>query len=160
MKRQQGALLFLKGVVIMLGVVALAVALFGLPEIARKDAARHPDTTYISYLFLLYAYMLCVPFLIALYQVYLLFTNISRNQTFSASSIKALVKIKHCALSIVLLLVAGIVTSLIVFYGKEDMTAIVMLALISILATSIVAPLPRCFSGYSNKPLTINLLSR
>ncbi|MFJ7369493.1 DUF2975 domain-containing protein [Lysinibacillus sp. NPDC098008] len=139
MKRQQGALLFLKGVVIMLGVAALAVALFGLPEIARKDAAAHPDTTYISYLFLLYAYMLCVPFLIALYQVYLLFTNISRNQTFSASSIKALVKIKHCALSIVLLLVAGIVTSLIVFYGKEDMTAIVMLALISILATSIVA---------------------
>ncbi|WP_341299400.1 DUF2975 domain-containing protein [Lysinibacillus sp. FSL H8-0500] len=139
MKGQQGAIIFLKGVVVLIGMAVFVVALFLLPVMANKDAAAHPDTMYVSYLFLLYAYVLCTPFFIALYQAYLLLTNISCHNTFSASSIKALSSIKHCAMTIIVLLVVGIALPLLLFYGKEDVTGPMMLALISIFGASVIA---------------------
>lgn len=51
MKGQQGAIIFLKGVVVLIGMAVFVVALFLLPVMANKDAAAHPDTMYVSYLF-------------------------------------------------------------------------------------------------------------
>lgn len=139
MKHLQKSTLFLKLVIMLLGILVLALGLFWLPGMASRDAAAHPESAYLSYLFLIYIYSLCIPYYIALYQAYRLLTNIDQYKAFSESSVHALRRIKHCALSIVIFLVLGIVISLIMFYGKEDMTGIFMLALLSIFASSTVA---------------------
>ncbi|WP_155590913.1 DUF2975 domain-containing protein [Lysinibacillus cavernae] len=139
MKSKQGSTIFLKVVIILMGIPILALGLFWLPGMASRDAAAHPESAYLSYLFLVYAYALCIPYYVALFQGYRLLTNIDQHKAFSESSVRALRKINYCALTIILLLVLGIAASIVMFSGKEDITGIIMLALISIFASSIIA---------------------
>ncbi|WP_233732660.1 hypothetical protein [Lysinibacillus sp. YS11] len=68
MKHKKGSTIFLKSVIMLLGIPVLALGLFWLPGIASRDAAAHPESSYLSYLFLLYVYALCIPYYTALYQ--------------------------------------------------------------------------------------------
>jgi len=139
MQLKKGSTVFLKVVVFLIGLAVLAVCLFGLPAIASRDAAKHPDTAYLQYCFLGFVFVLCIPFYTALYQAFKLLTYIDRNQAFSTISIKALKYIKYCSCTIGILIVLGIIISIALFYGNEDITGIIMLALISILASSVIA---------------------
>ncbi|MCR8852461.1 DUF2975 domain-containing protein [Lysinibacillus sp. FSL R7-0073] len=139
MKRQQGTTFFLKIVLILMAIPVCAVGIIWLPGMVQRDAAAHPETAYLSYLFFIYTYTLCIPYLMALYQAYRLLTNIDQNKAFSDSSVRVLKKIKQCAMTIVLFLLTGITLSMILFYGKEDMTGIIMMALISIFVSSTIA---------------------
>ena len=139
MKRKQGSTIFLKVVIFLIGIAVLAVCIFGLPGVASRDAAAHPETAYLQYLFLVYAYVLCIPFYVALYQAFKLLTYIDKNKAFSELSVRALRYIKYCAITISILIVVGIIISLAIFYGSEDITGIIMLALISIFASSVIA---------------------
>ncbi|QSB09168.1 DUF2975 domain-containing protein [Lysinibacillus fusiformis] len=139
MKHKKGSTLFLKSVIILFGIPVLALGLFWLPGVASRDAAAHPESSYLSYLFLIYVYTLCIPYYAALYQAYRLLTNIDQHQAFSESSIRALRTIKNCAFTIVLFLVLGIAAIMLMFTGKEDITGIITLSLISIFASSTIA---------------------
>ncbi|WP_141432699.1 DUF2975 domain-containing protein [Bacillus sp. 03113] len=138
MKRKQGSTIFLKVVIFLIGIAVLAVCIFGLPGIASSDAAAHPETA-LQYPFLVYAYVLCIPFYVALYQAFKLLTYIDKNKAFSELSVRALRYIKYCAITISILIVVGIIISVAIFYGSEDITGIIMLALISIFASSVIA---------------------
>ncbi|MFB2517685.1 DUF2975 domain-containing protein [Lysinibacillus sp. OTC-L20] len=138
MKHKKGSTIFLKSVIMLLGIPVLALGLFWLPGIASRDAAAHPESSYLSYLFLLYVYALCIPYYTALYKAYRLLTNIDQHKAFS-KSVRALRTIKNCALTIVAGLVLGITSIMIMFTGKEDITGIITLTLISIFVTSTIA---------------------
>ena len=138
MKRKQGSTTFLRFVLLLIGIAVLAVCLFALPEVARRDAAAHPETAYLQYPFLIGSYTLAIPFFVALYQAYKLISYIDRNEAFSELSVRALRKIKYCAITISTFIVAGIIICVAIFVGSEDI-GIFMLALLCTLASSVIA---------------------
>jgi hypothetical protein len=80
---KRGATFFLKGVILLIGILALVLCIFLVPEIASRDANAHPETAYLQYPFLLSAYLLSIPFFIALYKGFKLLIYIDKNKTFS-----------------------------------------------------------------------------
>jgi uncharacterized membrane protein (Fun14 family) len=139
-KLKQGSTIFLKVVVFLIGIAIFSVCIFGLPGVASRDAASHPETAYLQYPFLAYAYILSIPFFVALYRTFKLLTYIDKNKAFSELSVRALSYIKYCATTISILIVVGIIIAIGIFYRSgEDITGIIMLALISIFATGVIA---------------------
>lgn len=153
---KRSSTIFLKVVISLIGIAVLAVCVFGLPGIASRDAIAHPDTAYLSYLFLVYAYVFCIPFYAALYQAFKLLTYIDTKKAFSELSVKALRYIKHCAITISVLIVVGIIITVSIFYGSgEDITGIFMLALIGIFASSVIATFAAILQGLLQEAIDI-----
>ena len=90
----KGSTLFLKGVIILIGLVVLVLCAYVLP--------RAIDSENLGYLRpILYAmYVPTVPFFYALYQGLLLLSYIDKNNAFSDLSVKALKYIKYCSIFI------------------------------------------------------------
>ena len=104
----RASLLFLKTVLALLALLALAFCLFAIPGMATRDAATHPETAYLQYPFMLSAYLLFSLFFIALYQTFKLLGSIGRNHPFSKESLRALKTIKYCTLTIAFCFIAGL----------------------------------------------------
>lgn len=138
MKRE--SIIFPKIVICLIAVAALAVCL-GLPAMIGPEAAKQrPGTTYVPYLFLLYAYTLSVPFFVALFQAFKLLTYIERNKAFSELSVRALRRIKMSAVAIGALMVAGIAGLMVLAAGKgEDIAGIVAPGLLITFVSGVVA---------------------
>jgi len=134
----RGSTFFLKIVVILIGIAALAVCIFWVPGAASRDAAAHPETAYLQYPFVVCAYILAAPFFFALYQALKLLSYIDRNEAFSEISVKALKNIKYSALAIAVLMVAGIIAATAMFYG-EDMAGVIAMGLLVTFASGVVA---------------------
>ncbi|MBU8918928.1 DUF2975 domain-containing protein [Bacillus sp. FJAT-29953] len=134
------ATFFLKGVIILIGMVALGLCIFLLPEIASRDAEAHPETAYLQYPFLLAAYLFSTPFFIALYQAFKLLVYIDKNNAFTELSLRALKVIKRCAITIIAFIAAEIISVVILSAGTgEDITGIISLRFMLTLASSIIA---------------------
>jgi len=131
------ATFFLKGVIILIGIVALALCAFLLPEIASRDAEANPETAYLKYPFLLTAYLLSIPYYIALYQAFKLLIYIDKSHAFSELSVRALKVIKHCAITISTCIVAGIV--FVTLFMEGDRAGVIALGLYSTIASIIIA---------------------
>ena len=98
---KRGSTLFLKVAVIFIGIPVLAACLFLLPQIANEAneaAERGADIAFAVYAILMVMYVSAVPFYFALYQSFNLLTYIDKNQAFSQMSVRALKKIKRCAI--------------------------------------------------------------
>lgn len=136
----RGSTIFLRLVISMIAIAALAICVFPLPRMIAKEAAKTPDTAWQIYLFLLGAYLQAALFLFALYQAFKLLSYIDRNKTFSELSVRALRRIKHSALTIGLLMVTGIAWVMVLSAGTgDDSAGPVMLGLIGTFASSVVA---------------------
>jgi hypothetical protein len=92
--------LFLKIAVILLGVPILALCIFLVPELGNIAAKLLPEFAYINYLVSIVFYASAIPFYFALYQAFKLLRYIDKNKAFSELSVKALKKIKYCAITI------------------------------------------------------------
>src|ERR1041385_9320188 len=92
--------IFLRLVIALIAIAALAVCVFRLPPMIAKEAAKTPDTAWQIYVFLVGAYIQTAFFLFALYQAFKLLTYVDRNKTFSEVSVRALRYIKHSAVTI------------------------------------------------------------
>lgn len=132
MKLKQGSTIFLRGVIVLIGLGVLAVCLFFLPIGLRSDA------TGLYQPIILGLYAAAIPFFYALHQAVRLLGNIDKNQAFSNSSIKALKLIKYCALTICGLFTAG---SPCIYYAadKDDAPGVMAVGLIIIFASFVVA---------------------
>lgn len=133
----RGATFFLKGVILLIGIVVLSMCLFWLPEIASRDAKAHPESAYLQYPFLLCAYLLSFPFFIGLYKVFKLFIYIDQNKAFTEVSVKALKIIKYCAITISAFIVTGII--FVAIYMEGDRAGVVAMGLYSTFASSVIA---------------------
>jgi Protein of unknown function (DUF2975) len=136
----RGSTLFLRLVISLIAIAALAVCVFPLPRMIAKEAAKTPDTAWQIYLFLIGAYIQAALFLFALYQAFKLLSYADGNKAFSELSVRALRHIKHSALTIGLLMVAGVVWVMVLSAGTgDDSAGPVMIGFIGTFASSVVA---------------------
>lgn len=136
----RGSTLFLRLVISLIAIAALAVCFFPLPRMIAKEAAKTPDTAWQIYLFLAGAYIQAALFVFALYQAFRLLGYIDGNKTFSEPSVRALRHIKHSAITIGLLMVTGIAWVMILSAGTgDDSAGPVMVGIMGTFASSVVA---------------------
>ena len=134
---KRGSTLFLKVVISIIGIAALALCIFWLPGMASRDAAANPETAYLQYPFLVCAYILFIPFFIALYQAFKLLIYIDGNKAFSESSVKALKNIKICAIVFSVLIVAGIL--FVAIFIEGDRAGVIAGGIYITFASSVIA---------------------
>lgn len=134
---KRGSTFFLKGVVVLLGLGALAVCIFLLPWIASGDAEAHPEDSYLQYPFLVCSYLLSIPFFAALVQTLKLLSYIDRGHAFSESSVRALKSIKYCGITIGVFIALGVL--FVILFIDDEVTHIITLGVLFIFASSVIA---------------------
>lgn len=97
---ERGSTLFLKVVVILMGLPVLAICIFIAPEIGELAAYIFSDNVLIKHLVTIYLWITAIPYYFALYQAFKLLSYIDRNQAFSDLSVRALKNIKYAAVAI------------------------------------------------------------
>src|SRR5918995_429958 len=96
----RGSILFLKAVLVLIGIGALALMLWE-PHIEGRNAHATPFEIYFKDPFLGYAYVGSVPFFVALYQGFKVLGYAGQNKVFSQEAVKALRTIKFCAIAMI-----------------------------------------------------------
>lgn len=129
---KQGSTLFLKGVIVLIGLVVLILCVYVLPRIIGSFDMGGYDPI------LLGMYVPAMPFFFALYQAFQLLVYIDKNKAFSNASVKALKNIKYCAIAISALYTAGMPYIFIVA-EKDDAPGVVAIGLLIIFASIIFA---------------------
>lgn len=135
MKRET---LFLKVVVILIGIPVIALCIFVVPSIATWPAEMNPELAYMQYPVLFGLYAAAIPFFFALYQTLKLLSYIDMNKAFSDLSVRALKNIKFCAITISILY-AGLIPLLIPIADADDAPGLVGLPIIIIFASIVIA---------------------
>lgn len=97
---KQVSTLFLKIALILIGIPILALCIFLVPELGNIAEKLLPNMAYIKYLVFIIFYGSAIPFYFALYQAFKLLRYIDNNIAFSQISVKALMNIKYCAITI------------------------------------------------------------
>ena len=98
MKRSSTA--FLQGVIVLIGVGALALLLWE-PHLEGRNARATVFEVYFQDPFLAYAYLASIPFFVALVHGFKLLGCAGNNQIFSQDAVNALRTIKFCAIALV-----------------------------------------------------------
>ncbi|EJQ50642.1 Uncharacterized protein BWINRASL_02816 [Bacillus mycoides] len=135
---KQGSTLFLKTAIILMGIPVLALCIFLVPNIGNYAAELYPDIAYIKYLILINLYATVVPFYFALYQAFKLVSYIDKGNAFSKLSVRALKKIKHCAVTISILYVVGMPLFYLVA-ERDDAPGIIIFGMLLIFASMVIA---------------------
>lgn len=138
MKRKPASTTFLKAVILLLGMGALALCIFAVPSIVSFAAELYPEHAYLKALVMIDLYGAAVPFYIALYQTFRLLGYIDQNMAFSEASVQVLKNIKHCAVAISGIFVIGLP----LFYlmaEKDDAPGIIVIGMILIFASLVIA---------------------
>lgn len=118
-----GSTLFLRGVVVLMGLTVLALCLFALPAGIRAENAG-------GYRFILLGmYLPAAPFFIGMYQTLKLLDYIDKHKAFSSASIKALKIVRYCALAVSAVYAVGL-PYIIVVANRDDAPGVALLGLI------------------------------
>ena len=110
-------ILFLQVVIVLIGIATLYLMIrFPLTE----GRARNLDLFNIYFdPFILYGYASSIAFFVALYKAFKLLGYINQNKLFSPTSVRTLRSIKHCALTLSILIAMGGLY-IRIFHNKED----------------------------------------
>ena len=92
--------MFLRAVLVLMGIGALAFLLWE-PQVEGRNAHATQFEIYFKDPFLAYAYIASIPFFAGLYQAFKVLGYAAQNREFSASTVKSLRTIKHCAIAII-----------------------------------------------------------
>ncbi|MDE8564881.1 DUF2975 domain-containing protein [Anoxybacillus rupiensis] len=130
--------LFLKIVVILIGIPVLALCIFLVPALGNVAAKLLPEFASIKYLVFIVFYASAVPFYFALYQAFNLLRYIDKNEAFSELSVIALKKIKYCAITISSLH-ALVLPFFYLFAEKDDAPGVILLGLVVPFASMVIA---------------------
>ncbi|KRG13725.1 DUF2975 domain-containing protein [Lederbergia galactosidilytica] len=135
---KRGSTLFLKIAVFLIGTPILALCIFGLPMIAIEATESQSEFAYILYGILIVMYASAIPFFFALYQAFKLLTYIDKNKAFADISVKALKKIKYCAIAISLFYLMGM-PLLYLMAEIDDAPGIILIGLVIVFASMVIA---------------------
>nr|WP_238482811.1 DUF2975 domain-containing protein [Lederbergia galactosidilytica] len=122
----------------MIGTPILALCIFGLPMIAIEATESQSEFAYILYGILIVMYASAIPFFFALYQAFKLLTYIDKNKAFADISVKALKKIKYCAIAISLFYLMGM-PLLYLMAEIDDAPGIILIGLVIVFASMVIA---------------------
>ena len=139
MKRpKQSSTLFLRGVVLLMGAVAIFLCFLILPAIYNEWATAFPEVAYMQYPFLIGLAATTIPFFIALYQTLKLLNYVDTNKAFSEASVKALEKIKYCAIAFSILY-AAVLPAFYFLRGQMDAPGVMGIGIIMTFAPMVIA---------------------
>ena len=96
----RGASLFLRAVLVLIGIGALALLLWE-PHLEGRNAHATLFQIYFKDPFLAFVYFASIPFFVGLYQAFKVLGYAGQNKVFSPAAVKALQTIKYCALAII-----------------------------------------------------------
>lgn len=130
--------LFLKIAVILMGVPVLALCIFLVPQLGIIASKLLPEIAYIEYLVSMVFYASAIPFYFALYQAFKLLHYIDKNKAFSELSVKALKKIKYCAITISSLHVLAL-PLFYLFAEKDDAPGVIFVGMVVPFASMVIA---------------------
>jgi len=129
--------LFLKIAVILIGIPVLALCIFLVPELADA-VADFLGIHSIKYIIFILLYGGTLPFYFALYQAFKLLSYIDKNIAFSALSVRILMSIKYCAISICSLHVLGLPVYYLVA-DKDDAPGLIFVGMVIPFASLVIA---------------------
>jgi len=111
------SIVFLQAVIVLIGAVALAILIW-FPQTEGRAVNLDLVSIYMDPL-ILYGYAASIAFFVALYQTFRLLGYIGQNKVFSPDAVKALKRIKYCAIVLsIAIVIAGLYIK--VFHSKED----------------------------------------
>lgn len=126
-----GSTLFLRFVIYLMGVVALAICIIAVGNAFFNEEVG----SYLPVLFL--PPITAIPFFFALYQGLLLLRYIDKNTAFSGASVKAITTIKYCAFAVSAIYALGM-PYIIYAADKDDAPGVVLIGLVLIFAPLVV----------------------
>ena len=134
---KRGSTIFLKAVIVFVGIMALA-GLIRFPLTEGRAANLDLFSIYWDPV-IVYMYVASIPFFVALYQAFKLLGYIGKNKVFSLNSVKALRTIKYCAIAIASFIVVGEVCLIITQHGNDDMAGVISLGIITTFISIVIA---------------------
>ena len=96
---KSGATLFLRAVVVLIGIGAVALLLWE-PHIEGRNAHATVFAIYFNDPFLAYAYVASIPFFVGLFHAFKVLGFAGRNNEFSLCAVKSVRTIKNCAIAL------------------------------------------------------------
>ncbi|WP_338450232.1 DUF2975 domain-containing protein [Niallia oryzisoli] len=133
---KQVSTLFLKIAIFLIGTPVLALSIFGMFYLAKNPAI--PDYAQILYPIVIGMYVSVVPFFAALYQALKLLSYIDKNEAFSELSVKALKKIKICAM-----IISGLYVVILPFVylvaELDDAPGLIIIGMVPVFASMVIA---------------------
>jgi hypothetical protein len=136
MKLKRSSTLFLKGVIVLIAIVALAW-MIRFPQTEGRAANLDLISIYADP-FIIYGYIASIPFFIALYQALKLLGYVENNLVFSHAAVKAVRNIKYCALTISGFIVLGILF-IRLFANGDDAAGPTALGIVATFASIVIA---------------------
>lgn len=124
--------MFLKIIVITMGIPVIALCLYGLPKIvleAFSHASNGNSLGYIVLTTLVVIYITTVPFFLGLYETVKLLTYIEKDQAFSQASVTALTKIKNYG-KLISVLYAVILPFLYIIAERDDAPGLILIGIV------------------------------
>ena len=112
----RGSILFLKTVLVLIGIGAVALMLWE-PHIEGRNAHATLFEIYFKDPFLASAYIASIPFFVALYQAFKVLGYAGQNKVFSPAAVRALRTIKYCAMAIIGFVAVG---EIFIMLGNSD----------------------------------------
>ena len=103
---KRGSILFLRAVILLVGVAVLAGLLL-FPQGEGRNANADQFTIYFRDPFLAYVYLGSLPFFFGLSQGFKLLGYVDRGEAFSPDGVEALRRIKYCALAVIAFIVGA-----------------------------------------------------
>lgn len=129
---KRGSTIFLRGVIILIGLIVFGICAFGLPIALISDNVGYYRPILVG------LYVPAIPYFIALYQAMKLLGLIDKNKAFSQAAVNTLKYIKYCAVIISVLFAAGMPY---IYYAgeRDDAPGVILLGLIIVFASFIIA---------------------
>ena len=135
---KRSSTIFLQVVVVALGIGAFSFLLWEPTAEGVNAHATSLSQIYFDDPFLLYAYTASIFFFLGAYQTFILLGYIRRNEVFTQHAVKALRRLKYCAMAIVVATAAPVMYLFIV-RPDDDVAGGVAMALFIILVSAVVA---------------------
>jgi hypothetical protein len=129
--------LFAQIAILALGIAALVFLLWE-PQLEGRNIHATFFQIYFNDPFLAYAYIGSIPFFVGVYQAFRLLGYMRQNRTHSLSSLQALRRIKHCAITIIGFVVIP-EAYLLIARPDDDIAGGVAIGLFLIIASTVVA---------------------
>ena len=136
--------IFLQGVIVLIGVAALALLLWE-PHIEGRNAHATLFQIYFNDPFLACAYIASLSFFVALTQAFKVLGYVRQDRIFSHASVKAVRTIKFCALALIGFVAAG--EFFILLNNSDDRAGGVFMGLLIAFGSSVVAAAAMVFEG-------------
>ena len=133
---KHGAILFLKTVLVLIGIGAFAFLLWE-PHIEGRNANATVFEIYFKDPFLAYAYVGSTPFFVGLYQAFKLLGYAGQSMTFAPAAVRSVRTIKYCAIALIGFVAVGEI--FIMLGDSDDRAGGVFIGLLITFASIVVA---------------------